>query len=309
MITQLQELQAELEVGRETKAVDVAAVKADCLSRLQALQAAAAADAQTSRQMMETTRQMADRKVEHSQKELTQEVAAMQQELTAERARAREEMEAARTACATRIRDVQALADKEASKWVDEMDAVRKRDGALMRREFEDSVAKAKALQFELDERNSSFEGEVQQRTVEVTRTLQAQRDALEADLERARSEVREVKAHAEARNNEETMKMLQRTWELSQSAKKSPKPHPQVESRHLVPTPVPRGATTREELRACRTANVGVVAHDATQEMRPSMLRGAQPASLPPLTGRPQPARHTNLLTSPPRSASGSSV
>eukprot|EP00966_Prymnesium_polylepis_P273548 6318991-Prymnesium_polylepis.1 len=99
---------------------------------LEAAQRGAAADAQASREMVEAARAAADGRVEGYRSELETAVAAMQNELEGERKRLRLELEAEREACTARVREMQALADKEASKWVEEMGETRKRDQALL---------------------------------------------------------------------------------------------------------------------------------------------------------------------------------
>jgi hypothetical protein len=102
-----------------------------------------------------------------------QEAAGAQAALDSERVRLREAMETERTACATRVHEVrlltasmrpsqsprltcvvttplpqvQQLADREASRWVDEMAATRARDASLLSDELAEWVAKSKQLQ------------------------------------------------------------------------------------------------------------------------------------------------------------------
>ena len=124
-------------------------------------------------------------------------------------------MERERVACAARIRDIQLLADQEASKWVDEMAEVRNRDAAMLRAELDEWMGKATALQGELHKSSADFDARLQQRAAEGTRALRAQCESLEAALKREREELREAKAKVDAKNNDEAMKILSRTWSL----------------------------------------------------------------------------------------------
>ena len=59
---------------------------------------------------------------------------------------------------------VQQLADREASRWVDEMAATRARDASLLSDELAEWVAKSKRLQAEVDELTKTFDTQLEAR-------------------------------------------------------------------------------------------------------------------------------------------------
>ena len=63
---------------------------------------------------------------------------------------------------------VQQLADREASRWVDEMAATRARDASLLSDELAEWVAKTKQLQAEVDELTKTFDTQLEARDTYV---------------------------------------------------------------------------------------------------------------------------------------------
>ena len=59
---------------------------------------------------------------------------------------------------------MQQLADREASRWVDEMAATRARDASLLSDELAEWVAKSKRLQAEVDELTKTFDTQLEAR-------------------------------------------------------------------------------------------------------------------------------------------------
>ena len=66
---------------------------------------------------------------------------------------------------------MQQLADREASRWVDEMAATRARDASLLSDELAEWVAKSKRLQAEVDELTKTFDTQLEARGIRYTVT------------------------------------------------------------------------------------------------------------------------------------------
>ena len=114
---------------------------------------------------------------------------------------------------------VQQLADREASRWVDEMAATRARDASLLSDELAEWVAKSKRLQAEVDELTKTFDTQLEARTVELRRTCEREREAaLEAvAVERAAFDA--YRKQAKSTLEHEKLQMLQRSWTLASHA------------------------------------------------------------------------------------------